>query len=145
MGTSGVSEPIGPGEALERRQKGRQTLILSLLMIAGGMTGLAFALTQEGGAGLYQGVIPAWVAIGLVALWLVSVIGGSYWLKRHIDEIEQAAQVWGIAMAGSFVLILYPAWYLLWRGQLVMEPNAHILFGTLYVVMIIAYLWKKFR
>lgn len=144
-GKAGVSDPIGPGEALERRQRNRQSLILSLLMVAGGITGLVFALTQQDGAALYQGTIPAWIAIALVALWLVSVVGGSFWLKRHIDEIEQAAQLWGIAAAGTVVTVLYPIWYLLWRGQMIAEPNAHIMFGTLYVVMVAAYLWKKFR
>jgi hypothetical protein len=144
-GTTGVSEPIGTGEKVERRQKWRRTLILGLLMAAGGITGFALATTQEDGAGFHQGAIPARVAIGLAALWLVSVVGGSFWLKRHIDEIEQAAQIWGIAIAGTVVIVLYPVWYLLWRGQMIAEPNAHILFGTLYVVMIAAYLWKKFR
>ena len=114
-------------------------------MGVGGITGLVFALTQQDGAALYQGTIPAWVAVALAVLWLVSVVGGSFWLKRHIDEIEQAAQLWGIATGGTVVIVLYPIWYLLWRGQMIAEPNAHIMFGTLYVVMIAAYLWKKFR
>jgi hypothetical protein len=142
---AGVSEPIGHGAALERRQKGRQTLILALLMAAGGVTGFFLATNQQDGMGFYQGVLPAKVAIGLAALWLVSIVGGSVWLNRHIDEIERAAQIWGIAMAGTVVVILYPVWYLLWRGQMIAEPNAHVMFGTLYVVMIAAYLWKKFR
>ncbi|HST37792.1 MAG TPA: hypothetical protein VLK25_14335 [Allosphingosinicella sp.] len=142
---AGGSEEIGPGELLERRQRGRQALILSLLMLAGGVTGLVLSLTEADGAGALQGAIPAGVAIGLAALWLVSVIGGSIWYKRHIDELELAAQLWGIACAGAVVLILYPAWYLLWRGALAPEPNGHVMFGTLYIVMIIAYLWKKFR
>lgn len=144
-GTTGVSDPIGTGEKLERRQKRRQTLILGLLMVAGGITGLALSLTEQDGAGFFQGAIPPWIAMALAALWLVSVVGGSFWLKRHIDEIEQAAQIWGIATAGTVVIVLYPVWYLLWRGQMIVEPNAHIVFGTLYVVMIAAYLWKKFR
>ncbi|HEY5713203.1 MAG TPA: hypothetical protein VIT38_15015 [Allosphingosinicella sp.] len=140
-----MSEPIGPGEALERRQRRRRTLILSLLMIAGGIIGYALVLAGDVGPGFHQGTLSAWAAITLALGWLVSVIGGSIWYKRHIDEIDQAAQIWGIAAAGSVVLILYPAWYLLWRGQLVGEPNAHVIFATLYVVMIGAYLSKKFR
>jgi hypothetical protein len=142
---AGVSEPIGHGETLERRQKNRQTLILALLMAAGGVTGFFLATNQQDGMGFHRGVLPAKIAIGLAALWLVSIVGGSIWLNRHIDEIERAAQIWGIAMAGTIVVILYPVWYLLWRGQIVPEPSGHIMFGALYVAMIAAYLWKKFR
>ena len=142
---AGVSEPIGHGETLEKRQKGRQTLIIALLMAAGGVTGFFLATNQQDGMGFYQGVLPAEVAIGLAILWLVSIIGGSIWLNRHIDEIERAAQTWGIAIAGTFVVIAYPVWYLLWRGEMLSEPNGHIMFGALYAMMIAAYLWKKFR
>lgn len=142
---AGVSEPIGPGEALERKQKGRQTLIICMLMVAGGVTGLTLALSGQDGPDFYRSAIPARVAVALAVFWLVSVIGGSLWYMRHIDEIELAAQIWGIAAAGTVVLIFYPVWYLLWRGQMIVEPNAHVMFGTLYVVMIAAYLWKKFR
>lgn len=145
VGMAGGSEETGPGEALERRQRNRQALILSLLMLAGGITGLVLSLTEADGAAMLQGAIPAGIAVALTVFWFVSVIGGSLWYKRHIDEIEQAAQLWGIAVAGSVVLVLYPAWYLLWRGQLVPEPNGHIMFGLLYAMMIGAYFWKKFR
>ena len=142
---AGVSDPIGPGEALERGQKRRQALILYLLMGAGAVIGYALVLAGDDGPGFHQSAISARVAIALAALWLVSVVGGSIWYQRQIDEIERAAQLWGMAAAGSFVLILYPVWYLLWRGQLIAEPNGHVMFAMLYVVMIGAYLWKKFR
>jgi len=142
---AGASEAPGAGEMLERRQRNRQALILSVLMLAGGITGLVLALTEQEGAGYFQGAIPAGVAIALTILWLVSVIGGSIWYMRHIDEIEMAAQIWGTALGGSVVLTLYPAWLLLWRGQLVPEPNAHILFALLFIVMLGGYLAKKFR
>jgi hypothetical protein len=142
---AGVSEPIGPGESLERRRRGRQTLILALLMMAGGATAWVLMDVQQDGADLFRSPIPARVAIALALLWLISIIGGSLWYKRNIDEIEVAQQLWSIAAAGSIVLILYPAWYLLWRGQMLPEPNGHIMFGALYAVMIAAYLWKKFR
>ena len=65
--------------------------------------------------------------------------------KRHIDEIEQATQLWSVAAAGTVVILLYPIWYLLWRGQMIAEPNGHVMFAALCVVMIAAYMWKKFR
>ena len=144
-GRPGVSEPIGPGEALERRERARRSFILYALMIVGGVTGLGLSVGPEHGAGILTGAIAPWLALSLAALWLVSIIWGSIVYARHIDEIDRAAQIWGIATAGSTVLILYPAWYILWRGRLLPEPNAHIIFATLYVVMILAYLWKKFR
>jgi hypothetical protein len=145
MEKAGVSESTGPGELLERRQRQRQALILIVLMVAGGVTGLVLSLTEQDGAGFFQGAIPAGVALALAILWLVSVVGGSIWYKRHIDEIDYGAQVWGSALGGSTVIILYPVWLLLWRGQLVPEPNGHILAGVLFIVMMLGYLWKKFR
>jgi len=130
---------------LERRQKRRQGRILMALMVAGGVMGLVQSLTEQDGAGLLQGAIPIWAALLLAVLWLVSVIGGSLWYKRHSDELDQAAQIWGMAAAGSLVLLLYPIWYLFWRAGTVIEPNGHIMFGILYVVMLAAYLAKKFR
>jgi hypothetical protein len=155
MEKAGVSDPIGrdeigrgeigPGEALELRQKRRQSLILALLMIAGGITGLVLSLNQEAGASLLAGTLAPGVAIALIALWLVAVVGGSFWLSRHIDEIERAAQLWGVATGGILVVVLFPVWHLLWRGQIAPEPNAYVLFAALYGMMLVAYLWKKFR
>lgn len=142
---AGASEEIGPGEALERKQRNRQALILSLLMLAGGVTGLVLALTEEEGGSFFQGAIPAEVAIALSAFWLVTVIGGSIWYKRHLDEIELAAQIWASAIGASAVVILYPVWLLLWRGQLAPEPSAHLLFGVLFIAALPSYLWQKFR
>jgi hypothetical protein len=36
-------------------------------------------------------------------------------------------------------------WYLLWKGQLVPEPSHQIIFVAFYIVMLAAYLIRKFR
>lgn len=143
--SNGVSEALGPGEKMERDRRQRRAVVLCVLMAAGGACGLALAIAEPKGAGILQGAIPAWAAIALAAAWLVSVIGGSIWYKKHADEIDLAAQIWGQAVGGATIILLYPVWYLLWRAALVPAPDANVVFVGLYVVMACAYLWKKFR
>jgi hypothetical protein len=80
---AGVSEPIGPGERLERSQRARRALILYLLMVAGAVTGLGLSIGPEQGAGILTGSIAPGMAMLLAALWLISVIGGSIWYARQ--------------------------------------------------------------
>jgi hypothetical protein len=142
---AGVSEALGPGEKMERAKNQRRAFVLCVLMAAGGACGLALAIAEPKGGGMLQGVIPAWAAVALAAAWLISVLGGSLWYKKHADEIDLAAQIWGQAVGGAAIVLLYPVWYLLWRAQLVPAPDANVVFVALYVVMVGAYLWKKFR
>jgi hypothetical protein len=143
--SSGVSEPLGPGEKMERDRSNRRAFVLCVLMAAGGATALIVTIAGPKGAGVFEGVLPAWAALAAAAAWLVAVVGGSFWYKRHADEIDLAAQIWGQAVGGAAIIILYPVWYLLWRARLVAEPDANVVFVALYLVMAGGYLWKKLR
>jgi hypothetical protein len=143
--SSGVSEPLGPGEKLERDRNQRRAFVLSVVMVAGGVTALLVTLAAPKGAGVFQGELPVWAAVAAAATWLLAVVGGSLWYKRHADEIDLAEQMWGMASACATIVILYPVWHLLWRARLVPAPDANVVFLALYVVMTCAYLWRKFR
>jgi hypothetical protein len=143
--SNGVSEALGPGEKMERDRRQRRALVLCVLMAAGGAFGLVLAIAKPKGAGLLEGTIPAWAAVALAAAWLASIVGGSIWYKKHADEIDLAAQIWGQAVGAATIILLYPIWYLLARAAIVPAPDANVVFVALYVVMACAYLWKKFR
>jgi hypothetical protein len=142
---AGVSEALGPGETMERAKNRRRAFVMFALMAAGGACGLALAIAEPKGAGILQGAIAPWAAVALAAAWLIAVVGGSLWYKKHADEIDLAAQIWGQAVGGATIILLYPVWYLLGRAALVPAPDANVVFLALYVVMTGAYLWKKFR
>lgn len=134
----------GTGEAAEGRRKRQRWTIIGAIAGAGFVSGFAFALVQDADS-LFDGTIPAWLAIALTGLWLVAMIGGCWMLGRRADEVERHNNLWSTAIGGSVLLIGYPAWYLLWRGGLVVEPIHEIMFLAFYAVAIGAYLWKKFR
>ncbi|HEV7660184.1 MAG TPA: hypothetical protein VGO55_10095 [Allosphingosinicella sp.] len=140
-----MSEALGPGEKMERDRRQRRSFILIVLMAAGGVLGLVIAVAAPKGADVLQGALPAWAAVTAAAVWLVAVVGGSLWYKRHADEIDLAEQMWGMASACATIIILYPVWHLLWRARLVPAPDANVVFVALYVVMTCAYLWRKFH
>ena len=48
-------------------------------------------------------------------------------------------------IAINFYAIFYPAWFFLWKGGLVREPDHEILFVATVIVMSAAYFWKKLR
>jgi hypothetical protein len=143
--SSGVSEPLGPGEKMERDRNQRRAFVLGVVMVAGGVTALLVTLASPKGAGVFQGELPVWAAVAAAATWLLAVVGGSLWYKRHADEIDLVEQMWGMASACATIVILYPVWHLLWRARLVPAPDANVVFLALYVVMTCAYLWRKFR
>ena len=52
---------------------------------------------------------------------------------------------WSSAVAGSAYALAYSAWFLLWKGRLVPEPDHLTLFILFIAVSFAAYLFKKSR
>lgn len=145
MMVKAMDERLGEGEIKLRDKRRRLYVVLGALMAVGFVTGFGLAFAEEEGSDWLSGRIPAWVALLLAGVWLASMIVGKIWFFRNVDELEVRINVWAMAASGSAVLIGYPVWWLLWRGGMVEEPSAHIMFGALYAVAILAYLWKKYR
>ena len=145
-GNSEMSErrPTG-AEVAERARRRKWYAVLGVSLVAGFSTGLSFALSERGGAGFLTGTIPSWLAIGFAALYLAMMIFGTLAMKRVTDEVELHNNVFGMAVGGSAVMLVYPPWWMLWRGEVVAEPSHAALFLLLFLAAIGAYLWKKYR
>ncbi|MES2989559.1 MAG: hypothetical protein V4808_16815 [Pseudomonadota bacterium] len=131
----------GPGERAEKARQRRFSLIWGGFMVLGGMIGaLLVALGPD-----RAGTIPAALAIAAAALFVIAIPLGSWYFLRDVDEVEQrtnmVASIWGL----NAYVMLYPAWYILWKGQLVREPDHEILFITTMIVLSLVYFWKKAR
>lgn len=138
-------ENLDVGEAAELQQTMRTKRVLALCGISGFVAGLAFAWGELGDGAFLSGTIPAWLAVAIALSYVVAMTWGSIAFKRSADEHEMQINIWGSAIGASALLLIYPPWWVLWRGGLIGEPVHEILFATLFIVAIGAYLWKKFR
>jgi hypothetical protein len=131
-------------EEAERARRRKWFAVLGVSMVAGFSTGIGFA-ASESGEGFLEGRIPAPLAIGFAALYLIMMIFGTIAMKRVTDEVEVHNNLYGMAVGGSMVMLAYPPWWMLWRGDVVREPSHEALFLLLFLSAIAAYLWKKYR
>jgi len=130
---------MGEGERAEaaRRRRVAATVIASLLigavLIAGTM-----AFKQDHGY-----LAPGW-AVAFVAIYLGALL--LCWRACHrVDEVEIRRSTDAMAMGGVVYAIVYPAWYFLSRGRLVIEPDDKAIFMIVFAACAITYFWKKYR
>jgi len=135
----------GPGELAERAKRRRMIRTVASLMVAGGVTGFTLALTETGPEGILNATITPTIAIALTLAYLVACGLGAFFMLRDMDEHELAFHYWSSAVAGSAYALAYPAWFLLWKGRLVREPDHLTLFILFIAVSFAAYLFKKSR
>jgi hypothetical protein len=130
-------------EAEKKRRRGWWTLLAAALA-SGFAAGLGFSMAKHGG-GFLEGTIPRGVAIAIAVSYVATILIGTVLGRRLTDELERSNNQYGLAMGASAVLLVYPAWWILWRGRVVMEPQHGALFILLFAVAVAAYGWKKFR
>lgn len=138
------AEP-GPGERAERAKKRRQAWTIAGLMLAGGASGFALALAENGPEGILEATIGPETAIILASSFLVVCGIGVWFFVRNIDEHELALHYWASTVAAGAYVLVYPVWFLLWKGRLVPEPDHLTLFLLVIVTSFAAYLFKKSR
>jgi hypothetical protein len=131
------------GEAFERRQRRGWYKALGASIVAGLATGLGYSLAVKDD--FFGGRLPPWFAIGVAALYLAMMVAGTVAVRRTTDELERHNNLWGLGMGASAVMLIYPPWWMLWRGGLVGEPSHTALFLLLVAISTFFYLWKKYR
>ncbi|MBX9815602.1 MAG: hypothetical protein K2X76_12945 [Sphingomonas sp.] len=140
----------GPGERAERARRRRVAWLMGALALAGGVIGFTAARLERGGIEgnfnvLQIGALPPWFAI-LATLTFVGAVGiGSWFYWRGMDEVARRDHYRGAVWALNVYLLLYPSWFLLWRGGLVSEPSHRALFLITVATSMIVYLWSKWR
>ena len=140
------SAPRGEGERHEAARRRKRRLIVSALAVAGFIPGLY--LGYNDGAALAESRPAVWspaLSLGLVGLYLAAVIGGGVLLGKAADEVERLNGYKAASFAGMALMVVYPVWFLLWRGGFVPEPVHWMLFLLFWLSLALASLYYRFR
>jgi hypothetical protein len=132
----------GEGERAEKARNRRFWTTLIVLALAGAVVGGIMSVLTDGDL---SGPLPAGWAVAAALIYAAAVIGGSWYFFRTIDEVEMRDNLWAATVAVYFYSLVYPVWYLFWKGSLVPEPGHELIFIATMVVMTSAYLGKKIR
>ena len=136
----------GEGERHEAARRRTRWLIIAALFVAGIVPG--FYLGYQDGAALAESRIAVWppaAVAGLLALYLVAVVGGGYVLNKVADELDRQRGYKAVSFAGTVLMIVYPVWYVLWRGDFAPEPVHWMLFILFWASLALASLFYRFR
>jgi len=136
--------PLDSGAEAERARRRKWHLVLGAALATGLAAGFGFAFADEG-QGFFRATIPPTLAAAIAALYLLMMVVGTVAMKRVTDEVEIHNNLYGMAIGGSAVLLVYPPWWILWRGEVLPEPPHEALFLLFFGSALVAYLWKKFR
>jgi hypothetical protein len=138
--------PRGEGERREAARQRRRWLVVGALFACGLITGIYMGRTD--GAALVDGRAGSWspmAALALAALYLSAILGGSFVMNGIMDEVEKERGYKSAAFAGAALIIVYPTWFLLWKGGFVSEPIHWVLFLLFWLSLALASLWYRFR
>lgn len=139
-----MANEVKDGLAAARARTRRQRTILFTLMALGAVVGFFSAMFEADGGEFLEGIPAAW-AIAASVITTVALAYGSWRYYRMMDELDQRDNLWASAVALNFYFALYANWYLLWRGDLVREPQHEALAIATFAVMMLTYGYKKLR
>ena len=80
------------------------------------------------------------LAVGYIVIMLLFV-----WFGRGVfDEHEISSSAYGQSAATGIVVVGYPIWFVLWKGDLMPEPSHVMMFATVLVVSWAGYAYRKY-
>jgi hypothetical protein len=127
-----------PGERAEAARRRRARAMIAASIAIAVLIVVGTAVFKRPG----QQVAPGW-AIAFVLLYVGALLFGGWRACRLADEVEarnnRAALVW----AACFYGLAYPAWFFLWKGGLVPEPDHMLMFAATFCVVMATYLARK--
>lgn len=135
----------GAGERAETMRRRKRYAVVAVLFAAGLFTG--FWVGSSNPESLFDretGWDPA-MSLLFTAIFLVAIIGSSIVLHGNTDEVQRQAQYKAVAFAGGIYMILYPSWFMLWKGAHVPEPHHGLLFVIFWLCLAGASLWYRYR
>ncbi len=136
----------GEGERHEAARRRKRWMIVAALAASGFVPGLY--LGYNDGAALAESRPSVWppaLSLGLVGLYLAAVIGGGLLLRGVTDEVERQNAYKAASFAGMALMLVYPVWFVLWRGGFVAEPIHWMLFLLFWLSLALASLYYRFR
>lgn len=134
----------GEGEARERARLRRRSIIVVGLATVGFLLGLFAGRIEADPSGENRGMWPV-LSIVFLLTYLAALLFGTVLLKRGQDELERQNNYKAATLAGAVYVILYPSWYLLWKGGYLPEPMHLILFAVFWLALALAGLYHRFR
>lgn len=140
----GMAGAPGEGERALQTRKRKVAGSVILLMLGGAVVGFATSLGSGGTSFLIAPMAP-WLAIAATVVMLVTLSWGSWRFFQVVDEVEVRDNYIASTIGLYAYFAVYFAWSLLWRGQLLPEPQHFALFCITMVLTLLAYLWMKFR
>lgn len=134
------------GEARERRRAVQKTLTIGVIAAMGLVAGFYVgAHDARSGSGLFGGTWPPAAALLIAASYLGSLLIGGLVLSRRTDEVERLAQYKATAAAAASYIVLYPTWFVLWKGGFVPEPVHWVPFVIFWLVLAVSSLVYRYR
>jgi hypothetical protein len=145
MRPSGVSESGLSGEAIERGRRRRKLTILALIFLLAFPAGFLVGFTEAEELLISEDRWPPALALGLSFAYLGLVLGGALALSRQVDEVERMITYKAANVAAGAYAIIYPVWFLWWKGGFVAEPMHLALYAGFLIVFALASLFYRFR
>jgi hypothetical protein len=119
--------------------------VIAVLFVAGLFTGFYVGSTDPQSLFNRETSWDPMVSLLLTGVYLVAIVGGSLVLTGATDEVQRQAQYKAVAVAGGTYMILYPAWFMLWKGGHVPEPHHGVVFLVFWLSLAGASFWYRFR
>ena len=138
--------PQGEGERREAARRRKRWWIVAALGAAGFVPGLYVGLEHGAAAAESQPLV--WsptVAALLAGLYRVALAGGAILMNGVMDEVERQRGYKAVSFAGAALMVVYPTWFLLWKGGFLPEPVHWMLFVLFWASLAFATLWYRFR
>lgn len=90
--------------------------------------------------------IPHDMALGMAAGYgLGAIIGIVFLCRNMLDEHERSARSFGMVIALSALLLLYPLWAMLAQAQVLPPVSAFALWAGAMLLYLAGYGWRKYR
>lgn len=142
-----TKKETAPGEG-ERRELGRDRytkIVKGVLFGVGLCCGAAVGYYIASNDFDLTAQWPPELAAGIAVLYLLAMLAGSVALSRSMDEVEKARQYKAVAFAGAVYLIVYPLWFVLWKGGFAIEPIHWALFAGFWLSLVGAAAYYRTR
>lgn len=139
-------EAPGPGEARERARFRRRNIVFGAIFVAGLFSG--FYIGHQEAERVFAGGEGPWsptVALVLAGTYLLAIVAGSLLLQGSMDELERHNGYKAGTFAAAVYIVLYPIWFLLWKGGFVAEPIHWVVFVIFWLSLLAGHLWYRFR
>lgn len=139
------TRPTGRDDAgAENRIDRRLKLIKALLFATGIPCGAYFGWYLSSNDFDLSAPMSPVAALLMAATYLLANLFGWLALAKVMDEVEKTHLYKASGQAASLYLIVYPVWFLLWKGGFVIEPIHWLLFVAFWLSMAGAALYYRF-